>query len=402
MVGKTIGRWHLAGLLLALTAMFVCLALVQSRVIVDESVHVPQIEGFMAGDWEVQPALAMIPGYHLVMAAVMSVTGFSFPGAMRAASALFGLMAALVFYRIRREWNDGHAVTSAALFYACPLFFPYYFLVYTDIFSLALVLSAVLATVRGRHLLAAAIMTVSLAARQNNVIWAAFLAAYAAWPDLAKQDDALWSRVRRGFVTAMPYLLPGLVFVAYWKWNGSIVFSTGLSRAHPDMKLHGGNVWFTVFLFALLFPLDAWKGLKSFMALARDRPWILLIPVVIAACVRLHGSGDNRAFLDYFLRNAFIAGVAHGWARAAFGVLVGLTVCALAFVEFREARGRLVYPFSVIGLASSSLIENRYSIIPLALWMVFRKDSGPRWMVYVWLAVSSFLTYGVLTMRFML
>lgn len=404
MDGKVIARWPLAGLLLLvmLCACFVRLGLWQSQAIVDEGVHVPQVAGFMRGSLNTEPNLAMIPGYHVVMAGLMSATGLSSLGAMRGVSALFGVVAALTFYFIRRKLSDDDALVSAVLFFVFPLFYPYYFLVYTDIFSLAVVLLAVLSAISGRHVVAACIMTLSLGARQNNVIWAAFLAAYAAWPALAARHASAGTRLKDAFTAALPYVLPALAFLAYWRWNGSIVFSARISGAHPDLTLHGGNVWLTLFLFPMLFPLDAWKGLQSFGKAVRARPWVLLVPVVLCAWVRMRGSGDNHAFLDYFIHNAFIAFVAHGWARVCFCLLVALAACSIVFTRFRDPRGVLIYPFSVVCLASSVLIENRYSIVPFALWMAFREENSPRWMILVWLALSSLLTYGVLTKSFML
>lgn len=404
MYWNVMARWRLAGplLLVMLFACFIRLAVWQSQAIADEGVHVPQIASFMSGSWDMNPYLAMIPGYHFVMAVLMHASGLSSMGAMRGLSALFGLSAALVFYFIRRKLGDDDALASAALFFVCPLFFPYYFLVYTDIFSLTFVLLAVLSAISGRHLLAACIMTLALVARQNNVIWAAFLAAYAAWPALAKQDEAPWARLKGGIVSALPYVLPALAFVAYWRWNGTIVFSAKISGGHPDLTLHGGNVWLALFLFLVLFPREAWKGLQSFGEAVRARPWLLVVPVVLCVWVRMRGSGDNHAYYDYFIRNAFIAFVAHGWARVCFCILVALAACSIVFTRFRDPRGALVYPFSIVCLASSVLIENRYAIIPFALWMAFREENSPRWMILVWVALSSLLAYGVLTMWFML
>jgi alpha-1,2-glucosyltransferase len=404
MYGDVMARWRVAALLLLVMVMacFVRLAVWQPLAIADEGVHVPQITSFMSGSWETNPFLAMIPGYHVVMAGLMSVSGLSSMGAMRGVSALFGVAAALVFFLIRRRLGDDDALMSAALFFVFPLFYPYYFLVYTDIFSLTVVLLAVLSAMHGKHLLAACIMTLSLAARQNNVIWAAFLAAYAAWPAFAEKGVDARPKLRNAFISALPYVLPALAFVAYWRWNGTIAFSARIAGGHPDLALHGGNVWLALFLFVVLFPREAWRGIQSFTSAVRIRPWLAVIPLGLAVWTRMHGNGDNQAFQDYFLRNAFIAFVAHGSARVCFCILVALAACSIVFTRFRDQRGLLVYPFSVVCLASSVLIENRYSIVPFALWMAFRQESSPRWMIPVWLGISLFLTYGVLTMKFML
>lgn len=403
MMGFALVRWRAVGLLVLACLVVFCVRLAawQSQLIADEGIHVAQVQAYLSGSLDANPYLAMIPGYHAVLAALMSVAGLSSMGGMRGMSALFGAIAAVIFYAIRRKLGDDKAVFTAALFYVFPLFYPYYFLAYTDIFSMMVVLLAVLQAVSGRHLLAACVVTLSIAVRQNNVIWGAFLAAYAAWPALARADVDLRKKCLDGFVSALPYVMPALAFLGYWYWNGSIVFSAAIAEAHPDMTLRAGNVWFTLFLFLVFFPFEAWNGLKSFCRALRARPWLWLIPLA-CACVKMHGSGDNHVSYDYFIRNAFIAMVSHGWAKVGFGIVVAFAAGAIAYTRFRDPRGVLVYPFSIVCLSSSILIENRYSMIPFALWMAFRKDESPRWMIVVWLLLSVWLTYNVLNMKFML
>jgi DIE2/ALG10 family. len=396
-------RGIVPALLAIVFVMVAIFAVGHPQLIVDEGVNVPQIETFMQGSLETQPYMAMVPGYHAVLAGLMQAMGLSSVGAMRVLGSLFGIAAAMVFYAIRRSQDDNDALWSALLFFVLPLFYPYYFLAYTDILSLLMVLLAVWQGMRGRHIAAAVIMTLSLAVRQNNIIWAAFLAAYAAWPAFMESHAGLAGRARGAIARALPYLLPAIAFVAYWLWNGAIVFSPKLAGAHPDFALRGGNVWFALLLFPLLFPAEAWTGLRSYLGDVRLRPWLLLIPVVAAAVVKLRGSGDNHAFTDYFIRNAFIVYVMHhAWAKVVAGFLVGVAGCAIAYTRFRDPRGVLVYPFSALCLASSVLIENRYAMVPFALWMAFRERNSPRAMVVVWGAVSAAVAYGILTRRFML
>src|SRR3546814_19695070 len=102
----------------------------------DESVHVPQIQGFLQGRFEAHPLLTTIPGYHLAVAALLKVASIESVAAMRAVGAGIGVACALVFWLIRRRLGDPHASRSAALLFFLPFLFPYYFLVYTDVLSL--------------------------------------------------------------------------------------------------------------------------------------------------------------------------------------------------------------------------------------------------------------------------
>ena len=151
-------------------------------VLADESVHVPQIQDFMRGSFVVHPLLTTIPGYHLLMAGAMKLLAADSVAQMRAIGAVLGLAPALVFYFIRRTTGDLHPVRSASLLFFLPFLYPYYFLIYTDVLSLALVLCAMLATLHRRHFWSAVALVFSILVRQNNVVWAGFMPLFALWP----------------------------------------------------------------------------------------------------------------------------------------------------------------------------------------------------------------------------
>jgi hypothetical protein len=150
----------------------------------DEGVHIPQIQYFLRGEFTVHPYLTTIPGYHGFVAMLLKLSSSSSVAAMRIASSLFSLAGASLFLAIRRSQGDSNALQSTAAFFFLPFLFPYYFLVYTDVLSLALVLGATLASLKQRHLLAAIAITASIMVRQNNVVWAGFLPLVSLWPTI--------------------------------------------------------------------------------------------------------------------------------------------------------------------------------------------------------------------------
>jgi hypothetical protein len=371
----------------------------------DESVHVPQIENFLHGRFVVHPWLTTIPGYHLLMAGILKLLGLDSLSSMRAINAAFGLAPAALFYWIRKTLGDAQAPWRAAAMLFMPLIFPYDFLIYTDILSLALVLGALLATLNRRHVVAAAILVVAILVRQNNVAWAGFMPLLVLWPSLQENKWQPWRCWKEIIRTAWPYALPVAVFVGYWAWNGTISLSKVVAGGHPDWGFHLGNVYFSLFLYVLFFPYPFWVGLKRFATILRASPWLLVILLLAIAYLKLRGNPDNDAAPEYFLRNSFIAFVHHGWPRRAFGLLVALAGCALAFTRFLLPQGWLIYPFAAFYLCSSWLIENRYAIIPFALWMALRKvedERAERWTLAAWIAVSLCFVAVIFTGKFML
>lgn len=372
----------------------------------DEGVHIPQIQYFLNGKFVFYPYLAMIPGYHGLVAILLKVSFSDSIAAMRIVSSLFSLAATAFFFAIRRALGDHNALQSAALFFFLPFLFPYHFLIYTDVLSMAIVLAATFASLKQRHLLAAIAITASILVRQNNVVWAGLLPLLSLWPTIQTDLRTAWRHRYDTVRVVAPYLLPVTVFIAYWIWNGSISMSSALAVNHPDASLHAGNIYFALFLFALFFPYPMWSGAKRLLSQRRTALWVIAVVLLFACFAKLKGSYDNVVTPEYyFVRNHFIAMVQHGLPRRVFAALIGLAACSIALTKFEHPSGVLIYPFAAFYLSSSWLIENRYALIPFALWMALRKvqsEKAERCTLLSWIAVCLFLSWGIFNNRFML
>jgi hypothetical protein len=337
------------------------------------------------------------------MAGIMRALSLHSMSALRAINAMLGLIPALIFFAIRRALGDPQALVYSAAFFFLPLIYPYYFLAYTDVLSLALVLGAFLLALKKRHYWAAVVLTTALLVRQNNVVWAGFIPALLIFfPTLSwstKGELAALSKI------ACPYAFPVIVFLVYWAWHGSISLSKTMVGEHPDLAFHAGNLYFFLFAFVLLLFPQAFQGLKKYIGSIRQNPWLLLLPLILIVCAHLRGSSDNYLSVHYFLRNNLIQIVSRAPADFAFSALVAIGFCGIAFSQFLLPRGWLLYPFSAFYLGSSWLIENRYLIIPFALWMVMGRIENPRaayWNLAIWACISLFFVWGIFSGRFML
>jgi alpha-1,2-glucosyltransferase len=141
----------------------------------------------------------------------------------------------------------------------------------------------------------------------------------------------------------------------------------------------------------------------------RVRPWLLTLPLAGFALYALGFHADNpynAALPGYLPRNALLlkldADVA--W-RLSAGLVMMLAACGLGCVALRPRGAALLYPFAALFLAASWLIEQRYAIVPIVLWLAFREQRGraPEYATLaLWLVLAVCVMAGVLSGRYFL
>ncbi len=370
----------------------------------DEIVHFQQIDLFRVGDLHVLDTyLTVIPGFHLVVAGVLRLTGADSLGAARLVNAAFGLFAIGGFLALRRAANPASAGLATAQFAVLPILAPFFFLVYTDVLSLALVLWATVAMMRRRHVVSALLLLCALGIRQTNIVWTILLMAMTASSVHAERPDRSWVMYVRPL---LPYGLPVAAFLAFWCWNGSISLSRTQAILHPDFSLHIGNASLALFLVGALFPLHAVLALRDFAAAAARRRALLLVPLIVfvAICWLFHVDHVyNFADPAVFVRNALLLAVDRSpiW-RVVFGLIASIGACVLVTTRLRPASAAWLYPISLAALSAAWLIDQRYAFVPFSLWLAFREHREPmiEWITLeFWLVVAVYCVCVVLDGR---
>lgn len=372
----------------------------------DEPYHYAQVHLFRHGDGRILDLyLTTIPGFHAAVAAVMAACGLDTPGAARAINAGFGLVAAAGFHALRQRSWPGTETIATAQFLALPILAPLFFLVYTDVLALALILWATVAALAGRHVLAALALLAVVLVRQNDVVWAVLVASLAATPVLREHRGREALLQLRAF---WPYLVPIAAFCAFWAWNGSISLSRAQAAFHP-LTLKLGNPYFALLLAGALLPLQVLAGLGRFAQALRARPWLLVLPVAGFALYAFGFHADNpynAALPDHLPRNALLLKLeADPIWRVAAGLAMMLAACGLGTVALRPRAALLLYPLAALFLAASWLIEQRYAIVPLVMWLAFREHRGRAVelaTLALWLLLAVWVISGVLGGRFFL
>jgi alpha-1,2-glucosyltransferase len=395
----------LAGVVLGALFVAALVAMRHRGSYTDELDHFAQIELFVRGEWRVLSRyLTTIPGYHALVAAILSVFGVDSLNAARLVNAAFALVAVGTFHALRRRAWPGTETLATAQLLVLPILVPLFFLVYTDVLALALLLLATLATLASRHVISALLLVALVFVRQNEVVFAGFLAALAAWP--------LWqsrgrSALRKIVVAAIPYALPVLAFLAFWAWNGSISLSKEQMGVHPDASFHAGNLFFAVFLAGVLLPLHAVAGFAEFVARAREKPWLIAIPPLVFAAFWFGFRSDNpynAQIPTYFIRNGLLLAIANEPSvRAITAAITTIAACGLAPTRLAPRAAYWLYPVAALFLSASWLVEQRYALVPFVLFLAFREHRGRavEWATAaLWLLLAVLVFGGMMAVRF--
>lgn len=371
--------------------VLVYLRLASVPLLYDEVFHYERISALLTG---VSPSVGwgvMFPGYHVLVAGILTIGGWTSIPAARTVSFLFSLSSCVAAYGVARSVDRPSALLRTLQFALFPILLPFFPLMYTDTLALSFLLIALLAALHSRLILLSLFFLLSVAVRQNNILWAPLQFAILLEADpqwrISAPGPAAWlrsaavrfrdGRARRVMLRAgMPLLLPVFVFALFVAITGRASFSPTLAAAHPFPSFSLGNIFFTLFLFTALFlPLVLSRMRALFLLLIRHA-WVIGVLVALFLLFSFGFHVDHPANSEIGrLRDVILLAAAAGelngllfWFTGMLGLLT-LCVTPLARKIFLW-----IYPLALLYLGGSWLIETRYAIVPLVLFLLFRKS----------------------------
>ncbi len=385
---------------------------------IDEAFHQAQIQRFLDGDFSRVPQLTVLPGYHAAVTAMAWPAGIESLRGLRVLSALLalgGLMLALVW--LQRDGADRPLLRCLQIL-LCPIIWPFWFLLYTDLASAALVMAGLLLLTAGRLLWLAALGVVALAWRQTSLIWWGLFGLMAleqsglrsqfvgtnrsdpeqSWRVLAV---AAW----RLLLKVWPLLLPLVAFAVFVTVNDGIV--VGDRAAHRIRGLNFLQVYFMLLVvFVLLLPLHL-ANAPAIGRLLRRYPLLVILGLVmgvhyVTGFAIVHPYNDPGP--GYFLRNQLLGLLDESiWLRIVSAFAIAWAALSIAVTPLRRPAHYWLYPVTVLSLLTMGLIEQRYYIVPLMLFLMFRqlRSDHLEWSLLAWAGLGSVLiSWGIATMRF--
>ena len=377
----------------------------------DESFHMPQIAAYIRHQYfHLEKSLTMIPGYHFLVAMISNTFGWTSVNDIRNASILLCLPAILVFFILARNLGHGSPTVSTALFYFSPIFFPFFYVLYTDIPSLLFVLLGFWALLERRYSLAAITLFLSMLLRQTNVVWLVLAWCMALWDEWAyvrcKADFLDYiSRLTARAVKTYMFPVFCLVFVLFLYFNGGVAI--GDSTAHKLDRLYITQLYFWLLtVFILFLPMHI-KNLPTIYALLRSRPeLILLSSALFVLYITTFWAEHGYNYFEFFLRNRIVQWVRTDEInRMLIFIPMLWAFLSLLVTPMREKRFYLLYPFTMLSLIPHSLVDQRYFMESMVLLILFKKDESHlinSITLAIYLPVVALLYLGISQIRFFL
>ncbi len=360
----------------------------------DEHEHFRQIVRIINDKFIPDPSLPMTPGYHFVMGYSARVLGWStFPN-IRFISFIFNLATILVFYLIARLIDKGSAWIRTIQYSFLPILFPYFPLIYTDIFSLLVILLSLLALEKEHYTISGIMGAASILVRQNNLIWVVLfnLLIYVRNYGYTIKRESIRKHIKRTYA----FLLAPLGFVAFYIINGGIAVGSASRQFVFISLVHPGNIFFCLFLFIFLFMpivLSYGKELGRFMGKYKFILPAILFLYPYFALTFLNRHPFNSPDTTFFLRNELITYFGKDTLhQAIFFAISMISLVSLFVIKLRQKEYYLFYPATAIILLPVWLIEQRYFTVPFTFFLLFRKTKN-MWVEYLLVILFIFTSY---------
>jgi len=134
----------LSALLLVIILLFISFFIIKdTKLHGDENVHYGQILQFSKGNYLINSALTTIPGYHILLASIAKISSNSLPF-IRLLNFFLSLISIGIFFLLAKKISPSSSALKSIQYTLFPILFPLFFLVYTDVLSLLLVMLAIL------------------------------------------------------------------------------------------------------------------------------------------------------------------------------------------------------------------------------------------------------------------
>lgn len=360
--------------------------------------------------WEINKELfsrtSSLPGYAFTIGfSQLIFRDFSIAGA-RLITTIFSLFSITIFYLISKQIDPKNSLVKTLQYFFSPILFIFFFLIYTDVFSLLLILLSFYFLIKGRSSISGLIGLLSLFVRQNNIIWLGFFCFYIFSEKYKYQLNA--TNLKNYLKDISFFILSFVATSIFFAINKGVTIGSVNQLAQP-IGIYLGNIYFALFMFFFLFlPLNISNSQKIFK-IFKKKSYFIFTPILIYLVYMLTFSVDhlwNSAVFNFFLRNKLLnLSVLNNLNKSLFFLPIIYALFSLKFVQLHKKSFYSSYVFSLLFLVSLWLVEPRYSIIPFTFFLLFKKER-PGFIEYstiaIYIILSSFIFWGTINLKFFL
>ncbi|WP_119396497.1 Dol-P-Glc:Glc(2)Man(9)GlcNAc(2)-PP-Dol alpha-1,2-glucosyltransferase [Salinibius halmophilus] len=217
---------------------------------------------------------------------------------------------------------------------------------------------------------------------------------YQRWKEAAKTLAHLWI-----------FIASALIFVAFVIYNGGV--AVGDKDAHQLARLYPTQVYFLLLtLFFLFLPMHL-KNTPKIIRLIQRHPEILVLAgllfVIYITTFYAHHMYNHH---DFFLRNRVLVWVREDFISKTIAFIPMLwAFLSLCVTPLRRKSFYWLYPVTIIALLPHGLVEQRYFLEFIALFMLMKRWDSLR-VDYVTIAyyapITLFFCIGIGEIRFFL
>lgn len=378
---------------------------------IDESPHLALIKDMAEFNFtrNVFVDTAMFPFYHIVLGLLSHITGSFSLSSLRFISTIFSFFSVLVFYLIAKQIESKNAVLKTFQYLFFPILFIFFFLIYTDAFSLLLILLSFYFLNKEKYKTSGFFGFLSVLTRQNNLIWLALFVLLMIMKNF--KTGFTKKQIVKFLSDASVFIFTFVGFAVFIFLNKGFVLSEQ-QGAHP-LSVHFSNLFlFLLFQFVLFLPLNISnlpKILKMSIRVFRKRPWIVFPIGVFFIFYIFAFRADhpfNQSTVDYFLRNRILAYITGGdLTKSFFFIPIFYSILSLAVTEFNKKEHYFIYPFILINLCLFWLVEPRYYLVPFVFFLLFKKQKSflvEFLTIIIFMILSGWIVWGAINQKFFL
>jgi len=372
--------------------------------LIDEGYHFDQIGRFLSGNWTLNLELSLVPGFHFLIFLITKLFGISDFSSVRIISFLLSFASVPIFYLAAKHIDPQNVIPKTAQFAFLPIVFPFFSLVYSDVFSLTLLLLSLLFSLKDKPTLSALIGIFSLAVRQTNIVWFVFILILSY---VNRKGFAFSLKNIVNFLLSHFMFLVGIILFGEFAYlNQGIV--TGARIMQPSGGFFPSNIYFLLFLFTPLFlPFVIGNFTKILLFVQKKKS--LLIPIIVVVYFFYMATFTNSHpwnHYTFFLRNKLlILFTSNVLYKTIFFAVMVISLLSLAVTKLYKKSFYLFYPATLLFLAPLWLVEQRYFFVPLTFFLLFKNASNIKveWIAFVYFVVMSLIFYvGILRLWFFL